>query len=122
MNDQVVEKLTRDNLNVMLDLRDTTLDDENTISEQRRTPHWLTEGAIEFWPVDETWNNPWRGRCRNISCGGLGMSSDHYLEQGANIGLAIYFDETCFQGKAVVRYCQKVRDQFMIGVEFIFDE
>ena len=122
MNNQVTEKLTRESLSGLLQLRESASDDQYAPVEQRRSPHWLTDDTIEFWPADENWHEPWHGKCRNISQGGLGMSSDHYLEQGSNVGVALRLGERCFHSKTVVRYCQKIRDQFMIGVEFLFDD
>ena len=123
MSSQVVENLTRENLSDLLHPHQTTSDadglDQST--EQRRSPHWLAAGLIEYWPADENWSQPWQGKCRDISMGGFGMSSDHYLEHGSNIGVALHFGDKCYHGKAVVRYCQRVRDQFMTGAEFLFD-
>ena len=123
MANQVTEKLTRENLSDLLHISESAShDDQYPPIEQRRWPHWLEDSVIEFWPADENWQEPWRGKCRNISHGGLGMNCNHYLEDGTNIGIALYFRDKCFHGKAVIRYCKKVRDQFMIGVEFLFDD
>jgi len=120
MNAEVTEQLTRDSISGLLVTPETGPSDELSDTDQRRTPHWLTDGGVELWPLDENWQQPWCGKCHNISVGGMGLSSDHYFEPGSVVGINLHLADSRLQGKAAVRYCQKVRNQFMTGLEFIF--
>ncbi|MHC4445402.1 MAG: PilZ domain-containing protein [Planctomycetota bacterium] len=122
MKANVTQKLTHKGLaELVQQLKQDTPSDYAGI-EQRKYPRKPVVGHVEFWPANGNWQQPLIGECCDISEGGLGMSTDHYLEPQVLVGIAVYLDMACFHGLAIIRYCQKVRDSFMVGMEFVFED
>ncbi|UCD28373.1 MAG: PilZ domain-containing protein [Planctomycetota bacterium] len=121
MSTQVIHKLTRQTIAELLKKCESSPQDRNSDAQHRRSAPWLHDCSVEIWPAHENWHEPWLGKCRNISAGGLGMCSNHYLEPGIQVTINLHLVDSTIQGKATVRYCQKIRDEFMAGIEFDFD-
>ena len=90
--------------------------------ERRLAPRWPFPGTIELRPADGDGREQWFGTVRNVSETGLGASGDHYFELGTVLEIAFHLPEASFYGKGTVRYCKQVRGEFMLGLEFLFDE
>lgn len=89
--------------------------------EHRRHPRWPSHGTIELRPMFSRQTESVTGAVRNISEGGLGMSSSHYFEPDSIVEIVVQLPHAVFSTKACVRYCKKVRDEHMTGLAFIFE-
>jgi hypothetical protein len=88
--------------------------------EKRRHPRWPFHGAVEIWPDGGDGRQVTHGSCLNMSESGIGISCDEALSPNTIMEVAVHLPELTFCGRATVRYCAKVRRQFMVGLEFIF--
>jgi hypothetical protein len=88
--------------------------------ERRRSPRWPFKGAVEIWPDGGDGSVVTHATCLNISETGMGLSSDEHIAPGQTVEVAIHLPEATLCGRAAVRYCAQVRDQFMVGMEFLF--
>ncbi|UCD28371.1 MAG: PilZ domain-containing protein [Planctomycetota bacterium] len=118
MNLEVTQKLTRDAVFDFIRQQKTPPPEEQVAVEKRKYPRWPIGGIVEFWPADGDWQSPWKGICKNISLGGLGITCDRHIEPQTLVGIIMSSANKSFHGLATVRYCQKVRDKYMVGLEF----
>jgi hypothetical protein len=121
MKTEEILKLTSRNISRFLQ-QQKGLQDPFEGREQRRAPRWPFPGTVEICPVDSDGGVQWLGTLQNVSETGLGMSCEQYLKPDMVIDLAFHMPEASFYGKAIVRYCREIREQFMAGVEFLFDD
>ncbi len=121
MQTEEIVQLTRKNISQFL-ASQSTPPEPYSGPEMRRKPRWPFPGTVEFRPSGGSGQEHWMGTLRNVSETGLGMSCDRHLIPGMLIDLAFHTPEISFVGKGVIRYCKEVRNQFMAGVEFLFDE
>jgi hypothetical protein len=90
--------------------------------ERRRAVRHASVGTVETandGPDDE---GPHAGFICNINEGGLGMRCDGYWEPGTDGHVVIHLPQASIQMRVRVRYCERVRGQFMTGLEFLFDD
>ncbi len=118
--DEIV-KLTRENIAQFL-AENTEPADSYDGPQRRREPRWPFPGAVEVYPINASGGIQWLGTLRNVSASGLGMSCERYLKPETVVDISFHMPDASFYGKAVVRYCKEVRNEFMCGVEFLFDE
>ncbi len=89
---------------------------------RRRVTRWPFPGTVELWI-------PEGGGCEryelatslNLSLEGVGVRSDGPLRTGLELAIAIHEPEVSFHGHAVVRHCTEIEDEYLIGLEFLFD-
>ncbi|MCL2330022.1 MAG: PilZ domain-containing protein [Phycisphaerae bacterium] len=89
--------------------------------ERRHGDRWPFRGAVELWPEGMDGRSLTHGTCLNIGDSGMGLCCDEYHAPGETMEVAIHLPEMTLCGQAVVRYCSQVRNQFMVGMEFIYD-
>lgn len=118
--DEIV-KLTRNNIAEFLAENAGPVEPHDG-PQRRREPRWPFPGAVEVYPCSANGSVQWLGTLRNVSASGLGMSCERYLKPETLVDISFHMPDASFYGKAVVRYCQQVRNEFMCGVEFLFDE
>ena len=121
MKTAITQKLTRESISALVQQLKDDASDVYVSTEQRKYRRKSVVGLVEFWPAEGDWQQPLFGECCDISEGGLGMRGDYYLEPHVLVGFAVHLDMASFYGLATVRYCQKVRDKFMAGLEFVFE-
>jgi len=119
---EVTQKLSRNSIAEMIELSKTYPPEQFHGVKKRKYPRWPIQGSTDFWPAGGDWRHPIAGYCHNLSQGGLGITCDEYLEPNMLVGLALHLEHASFHGLAIVRYCQKVRDKHMVGLEFIFED
>ncbi|MDM8008033.1 MAG: PilZ domain-containing protein [Phycisphaerae bacterium] len=88
--------------------------------DQRRHSRLSFHGTVEVRPMFSRQTEGVTGDVRNISEGGLGMSSAHYFEPDSVVEIIVQLPHASFSTKACVRYCKKVRGEYMTGLAFIF--
>jgi hypothetical protein len=122
MKAEITQKLTYETISALVQQDIVSTVEPYVGIERRKYPRKPVTCVVEYWPADGNWRQPLIGECSNISECGLGMSCNCYIEPHILVGFAIYLDTACFHGLASVRYCKKVRDKYMVGLEFIFEE
>lgn len=121
MRTEEIVRLTKKRVNALITARQEAHDmDASPGPERRRHPRWPFKGPVEIWPEGGDGTNVTHGTCLNVSESGLGLSCDEHLQPGSTVEIAVHLPEMTLCGKAAVRYCAEVRDQFMVGMEFIF--
>ncbi len=89
-------------------------------SENREHPRWPSHGTVEIRPLHSLQPKTRSGTVRNICEGGLGMSSEHYFEPDSVQEIIVHLLHATFSSKASVRYCKKVRGEYVTGLAFMF--
>jgi hypothetical protein len=89
--------------------------------ENRQQPRWPSHGTVEVRPLHARQVSSKSGTVRNISAGGLGMSSEHYFEPDSIQEIVVHLSHASFSSKASVRYCKKVRGEYMTGLAFMLE-
>lgn len=90
---------------------------------RRRAPRWPFPGAVEIWvPAADGGEEHRFGTCENISMGGAGVRCDDAYERGTELQVAVHQPELSLHGRAVVRHCTRLRSDYYVGLEFIFDD
>lgn len=120
MNTEVTAKLTRERITDLLCTRGEPPPDGYPGPERRRFPRWPSEDSVEIHSVNDKNQERSLASVCSLSEGGLGMSGDEYFELSAVLSIVLHLPEASFHARAAVRYCRKVRGEYMTGVEFIF--
>jgi len=123
MRTEEIVRLTRKRVLAILKARQdaATLPDDNPEGHERRHyPRWPFKGAVEIWPDGAANNKAIHATCLNLSETGMGLSCDEHLTPGTVMEIALHQPEMTLCGRATVRYCAQIRDQFMVGMEFLF--
>ncbi len=90
---------------------------------RRRVARWPFPGTAELWIPDD--DGPERyalATSLNVSLHGVGVRCDEQLTPGLELMIAIHEPEVSLHGRAVVRHCTEIEDDYLIGLEFIFDD
>ncbi len=121
MQTEEIVKLTRKRVSALIKARQESAGTTPFPGPERRQyPRWPFKGAIELWPQGGDGRQVWHGTCLNLSDTGVGLSCEVHFDPGTVLELAIHLPEMTLCGQGTVRYCARVRDQFMVGLEFIF--
>ncbi len=97
--------------------------EDNRLSkhERREAPRWPFPAPVELWlPNDDGSDDYLLATCENLSLGGMGIRCDLDLELNQEIGVAIHQPEVSFHGKAIVRHTTKLREDYYVGLQFVF--
>lgn len=98
------------------------LDIESEHRGKRRCPRWPFPGAVELWaPGPDGLDVHHLGTCENISLGGVGMRSDQPFALNQELDVAVHQPELSLHGRAKVRHCTRLRDDYYVGLEFVFE-
>jgi hypothetical protein len=89
---------------------------------QRRVPRWPFPGMVELWLPQEHGGEDYSlATCENLSIHGVAVRFGEPIDPGVELPLAIHQPERTFHGWAVVRHCTRMRKDYFIGMEFLFD-
>ena len=115
-----VPKLTRDVIAEIVRQLPHEAPEHEGHNDPRRHPRYSSRGTVELRPVFSRQSESLTGNVMNISEGGLGMSSAHYFEPDSVVDIVVQLPHASFATKACVRYCKKIRGEYMTGLAFIF--
>ena len=98
-------------------MRFAHLDDEAL--GRRREMRWPFKGTVELWiPGPEDTEIYRLATCLNLSLRGVGIQCEDELREGSVLDLAIHQPELSLHGKARVRHCTLVEEEYVVGLEF----
>jgi hypothetical protein len=90
---------------------------------RRLVPRWPFPGTVELWiPEGEGVERYELATSLNLSLNGIGIRCEESLPPNLELAIAIHEPEVSFHGRAIVRHCTEVGDDFLIGLEFRYDE
>lgn len=121
MNTGEVTRLTRQEIAQLVSQLPQDQPQAQEEPENRQHPRWPSHGTVELRPLHGRRISSKSGIVRNISEGGLGMSSEHYFEPDSIQEIVVHLAGATFSTKASVRYCKKVRGEYMTGLAFILE-
>ena len=115
LSEQVVAKL--------LERRAPRTSDHGTSDGRRRMPRWPFPGTVELWiPQSDGIERYTLATSLNLSLQGVGIRCDEPLSPGLELSIAIHEPEASFHGHAMVRHCTEIEDDYLIGLQFLFDD
>jgi len=89
---------------------------------RRSVKRWPFPGTVELWIPDEDGLERYSlATSLNLSLGGVGIRLDEALPEGMELALAVHEPEVSFHGRAVVRHCANMGDDYLIGLQFSYD-
>lgn len=89
---------------------------------RRRATRWPFPGTVELWiPEDCGIERYTLATSLNLSLHGVGIRCDEALAPGLELAIAIHEPEMSFHGRAVVRHCTGIEEDYLIGLQFRFD-
>ena len=89
---------------------------------RRLLPRWPFPGTVELWiPQDDQTERYELATSLNLSLRGVGIRCDEPLTPGLELAVAIHEPEVSFHGRAVARHCTEMEDDYLVGLEFLFD-
>ena len=89
---------------------------------RRKTTRWPFPGTVELWIPEEGGIERYAlATSLNLSLHGAGIRCDEPLAAGLDLAIAIHEPEVSFHGRAIVRHCTEIEDDYLIGLQFCFD-
>ena len=89
---------------------------------RRKAARWPFPGTVELWIPDEAGLEQYcLATSLNLSVYGVGIRCDEALSPGLELAIAIHEPEASLHGKAVVRHCTEMGDEYLAGLQFLFD-
>lgn len=114
--------IARDALETLLTERKAEGADANT-NGRRKVARWPFPGTVELWIPDAGGvDQHTLATSLDVSLHGVGIRCDEPLAPGLELAIAIHEPELSLHGKAVVRHCTEIEEDYVIGLEFIFDD
>jgi hypothetical protein len=90
---------------------------------RRKVLRWPFPGTVELWiPQPDGSERYTLATSLNLSLQGVGIRCDEPLSPCLELGIAIHEPEASFHGHAVVRHCMEIEDDYLIGLQFLFDD
>ncbi len=112
--------LARDTLAELLTGRNTTAADKAG-KRRRKVPRWPFPGTVELWIPDELGIERYAlATSLDLSLDGVGIRCDEPLSPGLELAVAIHEPEVSFHGRAIVKHCTEIEDEYLIGLQFRF--
>ncbi len=112
--------LARNALARLLADRNAAAPDKNG-KRRRKVSRWPFPGTVELWIPDEMGLERYTlATSLDLSLDGVGIRCDEPLSAGLELAIAIHEPEVTFHGRAVVRHCTEVEDEYLIGLQFLF--
>ncbi len=117
-----IQALSRAAVTRLLEERDPMLRDIHG-PRRRQVVRWPFPGTVELWiPQKNGAEDYLLGTSLNLSLDGCGIRCDEKLPEGLKVSIAIHEPEVSFHGRAVVRHCTRIEGDYLIGLEFVFDD
>lgn len=113
-------RLDRKALAALLHDRDATRPDSNG-HRRRKVARWPFPGTVELWVPDaDGLEHHTLATSLNLSLDGVGIRCDEPLTPGVTLEIAIHEPEVSFHGRATIRHCTQIDDEYLIGLQFLF--
>lgn len=97
-----------------------TSEAQRSAGERRKTPRWPFPGTAELWIPDEDGiEHHALATSLDLSVDGVGIRCDEPLEPGLELAVALHEPEMSFHGRAVVRHCAAMGDEYLVGLQFV---
>lgn len=91
--------------------------------DRRRMPRWPFPGTAELWiPGENGVEYHVVATSLNLSVSGIGVRCDEALKPGLELSVAIHEPEASFHGRAVVRHCTAIENEYLMGLEFLTEQ
>jgi hypothetical protein len=117
-----IQALSRAAITRLLEERDLTLRDTHG-PRRRHLVRWPFPGTIELWISRRDGTEDYLlGTSLNLSLEGCGIRCDERLPEGMKVSIAIHEPEISFHGRAVVRHSSRIDGDYLVGLEFVFDD
>lgn len=89
---------------------------------RRKVTRWPFPGTVELWlPEADGTERYTLATSLNLSSEGIGIRCDEPLSPGVELPIAIHEPEVSLHGRAVVRHCTEIENEFLVGLEFVCD-
>ena len=89
---------------------------------RRKTPRWPFPGTVELWiPEGGRHERHVLATSLNLGLHGVGIRCDEPLSAGLELAIAIHEPEVSLHGRAVVRHCTEIENDYLIGLQFRLD-
>jgi len=86
-------------------------------------PRWPFPGTVELWiPQADGTELYTLATSMNLSLQGIGIRCEEPLAPGLELGIAVHEPEVSFHGHAIVRHCTEIQDDYLVGLQFIFED
>lgn len=90
---------------------------------RRKVTRWPFPATAELWVPDESGLEHYAlATALNLSLHGVGIRCDEPLAVGLELAMAIHEPEMSLHGRGVVRHCTEIEEEYLVGLEFLFDE
>lgn len=127
MRTNEIVKLTRDGIARLVAKRAEEEDAPRPTADQgherRRAIRWPFPGTVEIRVCGCDSSQLWFGSILNLSEGGLGMTCDRKFPLGTELEISVHLPEASFYGRCTVRHtCENEYEEYVTGVEFLFDD
>ncbi len=89
---------------------------------RRKVVRWPFPGTVELWlPEADGTERYALATSLNLSAEGVGIRCDEPLSPGVELPIAIHEPEVSLHGRAVVRHCTEIENEFLVGLQFVCD-
>lgn len=96
---------------------------ETEFPGRRKALRWPFPGVVELWiPAEEGGERHALATSLNLSLFGIGIRCDEWLSHGLELAIAFHEPEASLHGRAVVRHCTQRDGEYLIGLEFFYDD
>lgn len=90
---------------------------------RRKAVRWPFPATAELWVPDENGLEHYAlATALDLSVHGVGIRCEERLAVGLELAIAIHEPEMSFHGRGVVRHCTEIEEEYLVGLEFLFDE
>ncbi len=90
--------------------------------ERRLAPRWPLGGVVELWPAGTPSRGSCFATCRDMSETGLGLICSRRFAPGTRVEIAIYQSDAALHGFGLVRHCRQDGAEYLVGIEFLFND
>ena len=92
----------------------------SAVGDRRKSARWPFPGTAELWvPRDDGTEDYVLATSLDLSSDGVGIRCETPLEPGLELAVALHEPEKTFHGRARVRHCTEIDDEYLIGIQFI---
>jgi len=110
-------QLNEDNVAELLASRNQT---QTGVEDRRKSARWPFPGtAVLSIPREDGTEDYVLATSLDLGPDGVGIRCERPLKPGLELSIALHEPEKTFHGRARVRHCTEMEDEFLIGMQFI---